>query len=203
MERKIENLTEVLDTCPKPRLAFLISLSIAAIKLMMTDDLKFLKKLAEFRILFFVVKGFAQDTPKSSSLLHNFSPVSLNCSICSLAMLYAGFPPVLGNNEITYLTSSVGQMSTASVSFSISLSIAAISDQMIYSMYFSYTVCSSRLLPTLLDILLFSLACHIPLQKSYILPHTLICKILFIHVGRRKLLILRCRRSAKLQTLRV
>ena len=36
------------------------------------------------------------------------------------------FSPVLDNNEITYLTSSVGQMSTTSVSFSISLSIAAI-----------------------------------------------------------------------------
>ena len=40
MEREIEKLTEVLDSCP-------------------TDDLKFLRKLAEFRTLFFVVEGFA------------------------------------------------------------------------------------------------------------------------------------------------
>ena len=45
MEREIEKLTEVLDSCP-------------------TDDLKFLRKLAEFRILFFVVEGFAQIHPK-------------------------------------------------------------------------------------------------------------------------------------------
>ena len=45
MEREIEKLTEVLDSCP-------------------TDDLKFLRKLAEFRILFFVVEGFARIYPK-------------------------------------------------------------------------------------------------------------------------------------------
>ena len=43
MEREIEKLTEVLDSCP--------------------TDLKFLRKLAEFRILFFVVEGFAQIHP--------------------------------------------------------------------------------------------------------------------------------------------
>ena len=45
MEREIEKLTEVLDSCP-------------------TDDLKFMRKLAELRILFFVVEGFAQIHPK-------------------------------------------------------------------------------------------------------------------------------------------
>ena len=45
MEREIEKLTEDLDS-------FLI------------DDLKFLRNLAEFRILFFVVEGFAQVHPK-------------------------------------------------------------------------------------------------------------------------------------------
>ena len=59
-------------------------------------------------------------------MLHQFSPVSLNCSICSLVMLYAGLPPVLGSDEITFLTSSVGQLSTTSPSFSISLSVATI-----------------------------------------------------------------------------
>ena len=44
MEREIDKLTEVLDSC--------------------TDDLKFLRKLAEFRILFFVVEGFSQIHPK-------------------------------------------------------------------------------------------------------------------------------------------
>ena len=47
MEREIEKLTEVLDSCP-------------------TDDLKFVRKLAEFRILFFVVEGFAQIHPLQS-----------------------------------------------------------------------------------------------------------------------------------------
>ena len=93
MEREIEQLTEVLDSCP-------------------TDDLKFLRKLAEFRILFFVVEGFTQTHPKVLQCYKHFSPVSLNCSICSLVMLYAGLPPVLGNDEIAFLTSSEEQLST-------------------------------------------------------------------------------------------
>ena len=45
MEREIEKLTEVLDSYP-------------------ADNLKFLRKLAESQILFFVVKGLAQIHPK-------------------------------------------------------------------------------------------------------------------------------------------
>ena len=64
MEREIEKANRGFGQLSKISVSFLISLSIAAIKLMMTDDLKFLRKLAEIRILFFVVKGFAQIHPK-------------------------------------------------------------------------------------------------------------------------------------------
>ena len=112
----------------KISVSFLISLSIAAIKLMMTDDLKFLRKSAEIRILFFVVKGFAQIHPK---VLHCYA-TSVQFRSIVLFAPWRCYTRVLDNNEITYLTSSVGQiMSTTSVSFSISLSIAAISDQII------------------------------------------------------------------------
>lgn len=76
-----------------------------------------LRSLPESHTQFVSSAEFFSDMPRTAAMAFQFIPVSLNCSICTFAMLKAGLPPVLGNLEGTLLKVPGGDASTTSDSF--------------------------------------------------------------------------------------